>query len=338
MRYDAWMRHRDARDDYERYLARDRPGLYESHYLKANDPDDREALWIKHNLLVPPGGGGIAEFWLIWFRRGESPRVWKREQPVESFVLGAQELSLRGDRFHLDRQGCEGQIGDASWRLRFSGGLSPLFHFGYPLLYRGAFPRKKLMTPAPNLRFDGAIKLGARTVTLASWIGLRGHNWGSEHAHTYVYGSCNRWDDGAPDRAVDGFTARIRIGRMLTPWLSSLVYTDANGEIEKNRVRHWMNRRAIVEPRRWHLPYRGIELLMEGEADQYAGLRYHHPGGKESYCYNTKFARVTVTLGSNRFTSTSGEHEVLYPEPLPAIPLHPATGWSQRDGDYQSTP
>ncbi|HWU90813.1 MAG TPA: hypothetical protein VN253_26285 [Kofleriaceae bacterium] len=331
------MERRNEHDLYDRYLARDRPGLYESHYLKANSPDDREAFWIKHNLLVPPQGGGIAEFWLVWFRRGEPPRVWKRERPVADLELGASDLSLRGDGFRLDRGGCEGQIGDASWRLRFSGGLPPLFHFGRPLLYRGPFPRKKLMTPVPNLQFDGTVALGPRTVTVARWIGLRGHNWGSEHAHTYAYGSCNRWDDGAPDRTVDGFTARIRIGPALTPWLSSLVYRSGGSQIEKNRVRDWVNRAAIVEPRRWRLPYRGIELEMEGDEGQYAGLRYHHPGGKESYCYNTKFARVTVTLGANRVTSTSGEHEVLFPEPLPDIPLHPSAGWSQRDGDYQST-
>ena len=331
------MRSRNAQDSYDRYLARDRPGLYESHYLKANSPDDREAFWIKHNLLVPPHGGGVAEFWLVWFRREEPPRIWKHEQPIEGLVLGPRDLSLRGDKFRLDREGCGGQIGDASWRLRFSGGLPPLFHFGIPLLYRGAFPRKKLMTPAPNLRFDGVVVLGKRTVTVTNWVGLRGHNWGSEHAYAYVYGNCNRWDDNASDRTVDGFTARIRIGPVITPWLSSLVYRAGENVIEKNRVRDWVNRSAIVEPQRWRLPYRGIDLEMEGDTEQYAGLRYRHPGGKESYCYNTKFARVTVTLGANRFTSTSGEHEVLFPERLPEIPVHPPVGWSQQDGDYQSS-
>src|SRR5690242_5460575 len=101
-----------SRDDYERHPARDQPGLYESHYLKANSGDNTEAFWIKHNLLVPPGGGGVAEFWLVWFRRGDAPRVWKREVPVSALTLSSTELALRGDRFRLDRTGCEGQIGD----------------------------------------------------------------------------------------------------------------------------------------------------------------------------------------------------------------------------------
>jgi hypothetical protein len=326
-----------SRDDYERHLARDQPGLYESHYLKANSGDNSEAFWIKHNLLVPAGGGGIAEFWLVWFRRGDAPRVWKREVPVSALTLSSTELALRGDRFRLDRAGCEGQIGDASWRLAFSGGLPPLFHFASPRMYQGKLPKKKLMTPAPNLAFDGEVTLAGRTVAVARWIGLRGHNWGSEHAYSYAYGSCNRWKDAAPDRTLDGFTARIKLGRLLSPWLSSLIYWGEGAHVERNGLRHWLNRSATVEPLRWHLGYRGLELTMEGEREQYAGLRYRHPSGQESYCYNTKFANVNVTTHTGQYSSDAGEHEVLYPEALPSIPLHPSSGWQQADGDYQSS-
>ncbi len=325
-----------ARDNYERFLARDQRGLYESHYLKANSPDNHEAFWIKHNLLVPPSGGSIAEFWLIWFRRGEAPRVWKREVSLAQLTLDAGSIGLRGDKFQLSTRGCEGAIGNARWRLTLSGAGAPLFHFRSPLLYRGGFPKKKILTPAPNLQFDGEVTIGERTFLIAKWIGLRGHNWGSEHAYSYSYGGCNVWDDGAPHRSVDGFTARVKIGGRLTPWLSALVYRGDGDVIEHNRLRDMYRRDAVVEPTRWRLPYRDLDLEMSGESSEYAGLRYHHPDGRESYCYNTKFAAVTVTANGRRFTSNAGEHEVLYPEPLPAIPLHPRPDWNQSDGDYQS--
>src|SRR3977135_1176614 len=98
-----------SRDDYERHLAQDQPGLYESHYIKANSNEGHEAFWIKHNLLVPPGGGGIAEFWFIWFRRGEAPWVGKREVPVGELTLSSTELALRGDRFRLGGGGRGGR-------------------------------------------------------------------------------------------------------------------------------------------------------------------------------------------------------------------------------------
>ncbi len=328
-----------ARDNYERFLARERRGLYESHYLKANAPDNSEAFWIKHNLLVPPSGAGIAEFWLIWFRRGEAPRVWKREVSFAQLTLDAGTIGLRGDRFELTPGGCAGAIGNARWRLALSGAGAPLFHFHSPLLYRGGFPKKKILTPAPNLVFDGDVTIGERTINVATWVGLRGHNWGSEHAYSYSYGGCNMWDDGATGRAVDGFTARVKIGGRLTPWLSALVFRGTGGDgepIEHNRLRDMYSRGAVVEPTHWKLPYRDLALEMNGETKEYAGLRYHHPDGRESYCYNTKFAAVTLTAGRHRFTSNAGEHEVLYPEPLPSIALHPAADWSQAAGDYQS--
>ena len=49
---------------------------------------------------------------------------------------------------------------------------------------------------------------------------------------------------------------------------------------------------------------------------------YAHPGGEESYCYNTKFADVERTTPTDQYTSTLGELEVLTPEPVADIPLH----------------
>jgi hypothetical protein len=325
------------RDAYERHLAAVTPGLYESQYLKANSPANDQAFWIKHNLLVPPEGGGVGEFWLIWFQRGEVPRVWKREVPAERLQLEPARIGLAGDQFRLDAQGCAGKIGDASWQLGFSGGLAPIFHFASERFYTASFPRKKLLTPAPNLQFDGTIELGEHRIEVKQWIGLRGHNWGREHAFAYAYGGCNVWDDGATDRVVDGFTARVRlVAGVLSPWMSGVVFRDGAREVDHNRKRDWFARGAIVEPRHWHVPYRDFSLDMEAGSEPYVGLRYRHPDGRESYCYNTKFAAVTVEDGARRHTSSSGELEVLYAHPLPGVALHPSDSWTQRDGDYHS--
>ena len=66
------------------------------------------------------------------------------------------------------------------------------------------------------------------------------------------------------------------------------------------------------------------------------GLRYAHPGGEESYCYNTKFADVEWTTPTDQYTSTLGELEVLTPEPVADIPLHPSPDWTQAQGDYRA--
>ncbi|WP_428268812.1 hypothetical protein [Haliangium sp.] len=321
-------------DAYERFVAADRPGLYESHYLKANSPDGRQGLWIKHNLLDPRMGPAMVELWLIWQARQEPPRVFKREIPLSHCALSDGRLAMHGPEFDFDGEHSQGCIGAARWDVRLSGGLAPLFHLPRQAMYRAPFPKKKLLTPRPNARFDGRLDLDGQVVDIDGWIGLRGHNWGSEHAHAYAYGNCNLWSDGARDRTVDGFTAKVRLGPILSPWLSSLVFRDGEREVAVNRVRHWLNRQAAVAAGRWYLPAGDLRLTMEINPDHYVGLRYRHPDGRESYCYNTKFARVYLRDGESLYESECGELEVLYPEPIAGVRLHPSPDWDPRGGVY----
>jgi hypothetical protein len=325
-------------DAYERIVSARRRGIYESNYLKANSPDGRRAIWVKHNALVPIEGAGLGEFWIVLFERGQTPIVAKREVPWTEVEADPDAIGLRAGAVSLRPERAEGRIADVSWELGLSGGLPPLFDLPYAAMYSGSFPKKKTLTPAPNLRFDGQVRVGGERWDVDGWVGLRGHNWGTEHAHSYAYGTCNTWDDGAGDRAVVGFTARIRLGRGLSPWLTGVVGTGP--DIERNRLRHWLGAGSVA-PERWSARWRGprrrqAELVMTTDPSGYAGLRYAHPDGRESYCYNTKFADVSWTVDDRRYTSRCGELEVLFPEPLPGIDLHPAPGWTAADGDYRS--
>lgn len=322
-------------DAFERIVAARTRGIYESHYLKANAPDGRRALWIKHNALVPIEGTGVAELWAIAFRRGAPPLVVKREVPWSEVSADPDALALSVGPVSLDPRRARGAIAHLTWDLRLTGSQPALYHLPHAFLYRGGFPKKKILTPAPNLTFDGTFTIGDEVWSVDGWTGLRGHNWGTEHAHTYAYGSVNRWDDGAADRAVDGFTARIALGGRLSPWLSAVV--GRSPDVRKNRLRHWLGA-GTVTPSRWEVgwprPRGGVHLTMSTDPSSYAGLRYRHPSGRESYCYNTKFADVTWLVGSDTHTSRFGELEVLLPEPLPGVPLHPTPGWDPAAGDY----
>jgi hypothetical protein len=200
-------------------------------------------------------------------------------------------------------------------------------------MYTAGFPKKKVVTPAPNLRFDGTFMVGAERWTIDGWIGMRGHNWGREHAWRYAYGNCNLWDDGHP-RLVDGFSARIKLGGgMKSPWLSTIMGRAPDHAL--NNLNHWFGG-ATVSPEHWALRTGGCQLEMRADTSTYVGLRYAHPGGDESYCYNTKFASVDWRTPSGRFTSQTGELEVLYDQPLADIPLHPSVDWDASAGDYRS--
>src|SRR5688500_11059290 len=147
-------------DAYERILCAKRRGLYESNYLKANSPDGRRGIWVKHNALVPIEGVGLGEFWVVLFERDRPPIVCKREVPWTEVEASPEALGLRAGRISLRPDHAKGAIADVSWDLKLSGGLPPLFHLPYAAMYEAPFPKKKALTPAPNLRFDGRVEAG----------------------------------------------------------------------------------------------------------------------------------------------------------------------------------
>ncbi len=321
-------------DAWERIVATEwsGDGLYESNYLKANAPDGRGAFWLKHNVLVPEGGRGpsVAEFWCVLWEADWRPQVWKAVLPLDRIGLWDDRIAIESPLARLAPEEASGSLpGDEqiSWNLAIRNELPPLRHFDHDWMYRAGFPRKKAVTASPRAVFDGAFTVGGRTVAVDGWIGHRGHNWGSEHAERYAYGNCNLWDDGA-DLTVDGFTVQVRVaGPVRTPWLTLVVglqdgsrYGDggllaavrSSGEVEWPRWFAWGGRRGS----------RRIRLEMELDPTHAAGLRYLHPDGRLSHCYNVKDARVDLRIGEARHTSQAGELEFLFPDPLPGIALH----------------
>lgn len=326
------------RDDFERIVSVRQSGIYESNYLKGNSPDGNRAFWLKHNLLRPSNGPAKAELWAVLFERDAAPVVVKREVGWSALELDGNAVGLKAGEVSLDRWSAKGSIADVAWDLKLSAGQAPLFHFRHEAMYTAAFPKKKVLTPAPNLHFDGSITVGSERWDVADWVGLRGHNWGTEHAHTYAYGSINAWDDGDPTRTVDGFSSRVKLGDRLSPWLSSVVCR--NPFARNNGLRHLLTR-TDVRPWQWSIGWtrlhRGaLQLELAAPAERFVGLRYAHPDGSESYCYNTKFAVGVLEAGGQQHTTRMGELELLFPTEQAGVALHPTAGWSQGDGDYRS--
>ena len=321
------------RDEWERIVCATKDGLYESNYLKANSLDGRWGLWIKHNLLRPSNGRGIAEFWIVISRPDGLPIVAKREIPWTDLQVSETKIFIGTDTISLTPTQAKGTIADIHWNLQLSGAEPALLHFPWDWMYTGRFPKKKAITAAPHLRFDGEIQIGGETIRVSEWRGLRGHNWGKEHAWSYAYGNCQIWDDGQR-RTLDGFSARIKLaGGIKSPWLSTAVSRHPDRNL--NTPSHWFNKTAVT-PTSWCLEGKSYALRMHAEPDQMVGLRYAHPDGTESYCYNTKFASVSWRLENDIFTSSKGEFESLFSSPVRNIPLHPSTEWEQSLGDYRS--
>jgi hypothetical protein len=324
-------------DDFERVLCgQGARGLYESNYLKANDPSGEGAFWIKYNLMAPtsPEFPRHGEIWaILWSGAGKRPTVVKQVIPETLIQTSDQRLELDLSAASLEPGRARGAVEDGrhriAWDLSLCEGGQPIYHLPYPALYRIGFPKKKIMTPRPRQVFRGQIEIDDRVIAVDGWVGLRGHNWGSEHAHSYAYGNANLWDQPA-EWAYDAFSARIRLGVALSPWLSAAVLQLPKGELRCNQPWKWANRTARVGFPSWKVsfthPTGYIRTRWTLDPEDVAGLRYLHPDGHVSYCYNTKFAHLELDLKRGphrtRRTSSKAELEFLTPSPIPGIPLH----------------
>jgi hypothetical protein len=201
---------------------------------------------------------------------------------------------------------------------------SPIFFFSHPRMYTAPFPKKKIITPAPRLRFTGHLDILGTRIDVRDWIGLRGHNWGSEHAFSYAYGNCNLFRED-PEALIDLFTAKVRVGPLITPWVSLGILRQT---VSSTAFAHCdgPSPRAVVAFPHWAVTLRRPNLSLEThwQADpaQTVCLRYLHPNGRLAYCYNTKFATLTARLDGLELTSDQAELEFLTNEPLPDIVPH----------------
>lgn len=307
-----------------RYDVRKRSGHVESWFLRANDPVRPRALWLKATILATKNGGGVAECWAVVFD-GDAQRTFAHREtvPLEraafvpetrqrlgvrigpaAFVFGA-EGSARGKLVRGDASA----EWDLNWTTEDGEHAKPLSIYPHRAMVDGPFPKSKLLTPHPALRFDGRLEMFGESVDVAGWRGMQGHNWGREHAFEYAWGQV-LFDD---DAMVEGFTGRIKLAGRATPRMSALIVRRGTAEYRFDRVFDFWRQDAAVEDRRWRLRLRGAagEATLELDATDrpMACLGYRNPDGGLSYCLNSKLARAHLEVKPSRgepFTLRSG--------------------------------
>ena len=108
-----------------------------------------------------------------------------------------------------------GQV--AAWDLTIDGGEPPLRHLRPSLLYHAPLPRTKLEAPVPHGSVSGELQVDGTSLAVSGWPGTTGHNWGSEHAESWVWLHADGFGDG-PGGWLELVLARVRACRALLPW------------------------------------------------------------------------------------------------------------------------
>ncbi len=297
-------------------------GHVESWFVRANHPTEPRALWLKATILAPdPARGGdpgppTAGAWAIAFD-GARGRTFATRLTIPwaqaRFHGGAEATAATVGPcdFVFGRGGtARGALldphdGPAAWDLAWhptdSALGDPLVLFPYLSMLEGPFPRSKLVTPVAAATFSGRLDVFGERWDLGGWHGMQGHNWGREHSPEYAWGQCLFVDAaGAPHCMAEGFTARVRMGKRLSPPMSALVVRRGAQVFRFDRTLDFWRQRATVDGLRWTLrlgsPDGEAHLALEAAHDAMVCLGYGNPDGSLAYCHNSKLARARLSV------------------------------------------
>jgi hypothetical protein len=163
-------------------------------------------------------------------------------------------------------------------------------------MYRAPLPRTKLLSPHPLALFSGSLEIGGERVSLEGWPGMVGHNWGAEHAATWV------WIHAAlGDGYLDLGAGRVKVGPLLVPWI-------ANGQLVVDGEAHRLGgvgavRSTTIDARPGSCAFSipgGDGLRVRGRItaphERTVGWLYSDPGGGEHNSLNSSIADLELSL------------------------------------------
>jgi hypothetical protein len=287
---------------------------YESFYLKATAPDGGRGVWIRYTVHQRPGEDPTASLWLTYFDSAAEAAPRAAKSTVGAAALSAPEgafIAIDGATIGPGRaSGAIAADVKASWDLAFAEGAEPLRHLPYDRLYRTRLPRTKLESPYPATAFDGELAIDGERIPIAGWPGMVGHNWGTEHAETWVWIQASGLGGHEGDY-IDIAAGRIKVGPWTTPWI-------ANGRVvvdgEPRRLGgldRVYGTRVHAEPTGCEFTFPGKDVSVHGRVGarkkDFVAWRYADPKGPEHETLNCSIADLKLTVERPRHSAATFE-------------------------------
>ena len=285
---------------------------YESRYIRANDPDRPQALWLRETLLLPTAGNPVADVWVMVFDpEGAGNRALKEPYPIDAANYEYDSWTARIGATTVDDRSAQGVVTggnrSARWDLRITPGSEEPVKLLTERAYDARFPTAKTTVRHPLAQFDGRLELDDLRVVVDGWTGSVNHNWGTRHTPAYAFGQVCGFDD-APESSLEIVTAHAKIGPMSLPAATLFVFRHGQGEFAVRSIRSSLHTRGRYRPFSWTFGGRVGERMIEGEiftepADV-IGLTYTDTDGGSKYCYNSAIATCRIQLAGKAFERT----------------------------------
>jgi hypothetical protein len=311
-------------------------GHYESFYLKACRPDGGLGIWIRHTVHKRPGEEPSGSIWFTLFdRAAAAPRATKLTVPASRLSSPAGSWIRVADA-EIGPGVAEGSVDvgglSAAWSLRYAGNSEACHYLPADWLYEAPLPRTKFVAPFPDAVFEGRLEVDGKSVDIAGWPGMIGHNWGSEHAERWIWIEGSGFP-GAPDTYFDAGAARVKLGSRTSPWVPS-------GMLKLDGVEHRLGglgaiRAARIEesPTACAFLLPGKDIVVHGRvgapAKDFVGWVYADPKGPEHHTVNCSVADLELTVErpgrpARRLTLAGGAaYELGMRETDHGIPIQP---------------
>ena len=286
------------------------PPYYESRFIRANNADRAQALWLRSTLLLPTAGAPVADTWVMLFDPdGAGNRALKQPYPIDQsdFQYDTWTASI-GETTIDDNAACGTVSGDRSarWDLRITPGDERPVRLLTERGYKAKFPSAKTMVRHPLAGFDGTVELDDVRFQVDGWTGSVNHNWGRRHTPAYAFGQVCGFDD-APDSSLEIVTAHAGFGPVSLPAATLFVLRHDGRELAVRSVLATRHTRGEYRPFSWTFGARVDDVTLDGEitADPHdvIGLTYTDTGGDSKYCYNSALATCRIRLSGSGMTA-----------------------------------
>lgn len=285
-------------------------GLVESLFLKLHLAEERAAFWARYTLRRPVPGCGdpVGGLWAVWSSADKGPlqafsAAGCDTYPVSQVHVGRQRFYLRIGPGELAMGRATGRVstpaGPLEWALNFETGTPTLTHFPFDSLYRGPFPRNKIVSPHLVTRFFGSILVAGRTITVSGAPGMQGHNWGPAVSSHWVWAHATGFAE-EPDAVIEAVSSRLPLGPILSPPLTILALRARGQQVVLRRPDLWLRNRCVLRGLDLHLGGASGDVRIEGQVtarpDWTVGLSYISSDGGKVRCVNSNLASAHVVV------------------------------------------